>query len=187
MITTLVVKAQNTDLPTPGSNLVTLPAGSYVIPMDNTLQTNSTIGSGSFNLNAYGLIVYLLHNNIKVKWVIKAGKPKDGIDFTGTAEGILPGAIAAASRDFIAGPFVIFSSDTTNVAALVNNFYTLNALTGNNRPRVFRLTAPVANVDIRYDLTGFKPKAAILNDGGKEAIHLGYMTACKIPSFAYSI
>lgn len=179
--------AQNTDLPIPASNLQTLPAGSYVIPMDNTLQTNSTIGSGNFNLAAYGLIVHLLNNNVKLKWVIKAGKTKDGIDFTGNAEQLRPTFVAGAvSRSFIAGPFVIFAADTTGVSALVNSFYTSNSLTGNDRPKVFRTTAAVSNVDIRYDLTGFKPKAAILTDGGNQSIHTGYMTACKIPVANYA-
>ncbi|MBI5856473.1 MAG: hypothetical protein HZB42_02385 [Sphingobacteriales bacterium] len=180
--------AQNTDLPSPDANLQTLPAGSYVIPMDNTLQTDNVIGSGNFNLKAYGLVVYLLNNDIKVKWVIKAGKAKDGIDFSANAQEVKPALIPGNSlRDFIAGPFVIFASDTTGVAALVDNFYASNSLTGYNRPRVFRVSFDVANVDIRYNLTGFKPKAAILTDGGKQAIHVGYMTACKIPSSSYML
>ncbi len=73
--------AQNTELPPPSSNLQTLPRGSYVIPMDNTLQTDNVIGAGVFNLNSYGLVVHLLNNQVKIKWVIKAGKAKDGIDW----------------------------------------------------------------------------------------------------------
>jgi hypothetical protein len=42
-------------------------------------------------------------------------------------------------------------------------------------------------VDIRYDLYGFKPKAAILNDGGRESIHVAYMTACSIPASSYTV
>ena len=179
--------AQNTDLPNPNANLQTLPNGSYVIPMDNTLQTDNAIGSGNFNLATYGLIVHLLNNNVKVKWVIKAGKLKDGIDFTANARMIKPTYNPSnSSKNFIAGPFVIFAPDTTGVAALIDSFYTVSGLTGNNRPKVFSLSASVANVDIRYDLTGFKPKAAILTDGGKEAIHIGYMTTCKIPVANYT-
>jgi Secretion system C-terminal sorting domain len=175
--------AQNTDLPTPNSNLKTLPDGSYVIPMDNTLQTDNVIGAGNFNLAAYGLVVHLLNNNVKVKWVIKAGKVKDGIDFTGMAEELKPDFVGGAvSRDFIAGPFVIFANDTTGVAAMIDNFYTINSLTGNNRPRVFKTSAAVLNVDIRYDLTGFIPKGAILTDGGKAAIQVNFMNLCKVSS-----
>ena len=78
---TFSLKAQ--DLPGATANLQTLSAGSYVIAMDNTLQTNT---AGYFNLKAYGLVVYLLNNNVKLKWVIAAGRIKDGIDFSGSAE-----------------------------------------------------------------------------------------------------
>lgn len=180
----LVLHAQNTDLPAPVSNLQTLPAGSYVIAMDNTLQVNS---SGDFNLKAYGLIVYLLNNNVHIKWSIKAGKAKDGIDFTATAEQFKPSLVSGGvSRNFKAGPFVIFASDTSGVAALIDAFYTANSLTGANRPQVYRLTANAGNVDIRYDLTAFRPKAAVLTDGGNQNIHTAYMTTASIPSESYA-
>lgn len=170
------------DLPSPAANLVTLTTGSYVIPMDNALQANA---ASNFNLKSYGLIVHLLNNNVKVKWVIRAAKAKDGIDFTVNADRILPSAIASASRNFIAGPFVIQSADTTGVAALVMSYYTAQTLTGNDRPAVYRTTAAV-NVDIRHDLTGFKPKAAILNDGGNDSIHIRYMQAAGITTANYT-
>lgn len=178
--------AQNDDVPTPTAHLQTLPSGSYVIPMDNKLQTDNTIGNGKFNLAAYGLIVHLLNNNVKVKWVIKTGKTKDANDFTDSAEQLKPTFVSGAvSRNFLAGPFVIFADDTAGVASKIDAFYTAQSLSGNNRPKVFRLTASVANVDIRYDLTGFKPKAAILTDGGNETIHTDYMVAAKIPTSNY--
>jgi hypothetical protein len=180
---TLISSAQNRDLPSPNSNLQTVAAGSYVIAMDNTLQLNT---AGDFNLKAYGLVVYLLNNNVKIKWVIKAGKVKDGIDFTGNAVQFQPTLGSVSSMDYKAGPFVIYSSDTTGVAALITAFYTSNSLTGNNRPKVYRLTTSVSNVDIRYDMTGFKPKALILNDGSNSAIHVGYMTDCAVSTSNYA-
>lgn len=170
------------DLPSPSSNFVTLSSGSYVIPMDNTLQANA---AGNFNLKSYGLIIHLLNNNVKLKWVIRASKSKDGTDFTVNAERIMPAANTNASRNFIAGPFVIQAADTTGVAALVEAYYTAQSLTGTNRPAVYRTTAAV-NVDIRHDLTGFKPKAAILNDGGNDTIHIKYMQAAGITTANYS-
>lgn len=186
MMFTLVAKTQSTkDLPAPSSNLVTLATGSYVIPMDNNLQLNT---SGNFNLKSYGLIVHLLNNNVRVKWAIKAGKAKDAADFTGTAQRILPSTVAFPSLyNFLAGPFVIYAADTTGVAAIVNSFYTANALTGNDRPSIYRLTVASLNVDIRYDLTGFKPKAAILNDGGNALIHTTYLSNASVPSANYRI
>ena len=176
--------AQSTrDLPSPTSNLQTLAAGSYVIPMDNTLQTNT---SGNFNLKTYGLVVHLLNNNVKVKWAIKAGKSKDGTDFTGAALQIQPTLGALSSiYNFLAGPFVISAADTTGVGAIVTSFYTNNSLTGNDRPSVYRLTVAALNVDIRYDLTGFKPKAAILTDGTNTMVHYNYMIKAAIPTSNY--
>jgi hypothetical protein len=179
-----LLQAQNTDLPGPASNLQTLPSGSYVIAMDNTLQVNS---SGDFNLKAYGLVIYLLNNNIHVKWSIKAGKAKDGIDFAATAEQIKPTFVpGGVSRNFKAGPFVVFAPDTSGVASLIDAFYSTNSLTGANRPKVYRLTASATDVDIRYDLTAFRPKAAVLTDGGNQNIHLAYMTAASIPVESYA-
>jgi hypothetical protein len=68
--------AQN-DLPSPSANIETIPAGAWIVPMDNTWQGTS----GIMNLKAYGLINQLLWNDIHVKWAIKAGKAQDSTDF----------------------------------------------------------------------------------------------------------
>src|SRR5687767_4868963 len=60
-------------------------------------------------------------------------------------------------------------------------------LTGNYRPRVFRLTRNEPVVDIRYDLTNYIVKAAVLNDGARQAIHLNYMVKAGIPGPNYTI
>jgi hypothetical protein len=107
IVFTLSVKAQSSkDLPSPAANLVTLTSGSYVIPMGHTHQLNA---SGYFNLKSYGLIIHLLNNNVKIKWVIKAGKAKDGIDFSVNAERLLPSTSSASSMDFIARVFLYCS------------------------------------------------------------------------------
>ncbi|MBK8521793.1 MAG: T9SS type A sorting domain-containing protein [Ferruginibacter sp.] len=185
LLFTVLAFSQNKDLPNPVADPQTLPAGSYIIAMDNTNQVNT---AGYFNLKSYGLVVFLLNRNIKIKWVIKAGKLKDGIDFTASASKLKPIALGAAIHDFKAGPFVIFAADTAGVSILIDSFY-LNPtggspavpLTGNNRPSVYKTTADVPNVDIRYNLTDFKPKAAILKDGGNEDIHVGFMGLAGIP------
>lgn len=182
IVFTTFVNAQSTkDLPLPTANNVTLTSGSYIIPMGNTLQLNA---AGNFNLKSYGLIIHLLNNNVKIKWVIRAGKAKDGIDFTVNAEQVLPVAGSNASRNFIAGPFVIQTADTAGVAALAQSFYIAHSLTGNDRPAFYRTTASVT-VDIRHDLSGFKPKAIILNDGGSDTVHIKYMQAASITTNNY--
>lgn len=187
----LLAICQNKDLPNPVSDLQTLPAGSYVIAMDNNNQLNT---AGDFNLNSYGLVVCLLNHSVKVKWVIACGKAKDGIDFSVAAAKIKPVAGLPAAFDFKAGPFVIYAQDTAGVSAMIDSFYynptgstPAVSLTGANRPSVYKTSAAVT-VDVRYNLYGFKPKAAILTDGGNQKIHAGFMATCSIPdtSWRYS-
>ncbi len=175
--------AQNPDLPSPASNMQTLPSGSLVIAMDNTYQA----GPGYFNLKAYGLVVTLLNSGKKLKWVIQSGKAKDGVDFTVNAQKLLPSYVDVTSKSFKSGPFVIFPSDTIGVTALINNFNA--AFTGSNANKkviVYRTTVDVS-VDIRYDMLGVKPRAAILDDGGNASIHTKYMTNASIPTANYQV
>ena len=165
------------DLPTPTANIQSLPTGSYVIAMDNTNQGNGTL----MNVKAYGLLVTLLNNNIKLKWVINSAKSKDGNDFSVSAQQIRPTAGTAATFNFKAGPFVVFANDTTGVAALVQTFNTANS----TNIKLYRTGADV-NVDVRYDLTGFRPKIAVLNDGRNSDIHLGYLSSAAVPTTNYA-
>ncbi|GAC1424234.1 MAG: hypothetical protein NVS9B7_09390 [Flavisolibacter sp.] len=154
--------------------------------MDNTYQLNS---AGNFNLKAYGLVVYLLNKNVKIKWVITAGKIKDGIDISSVkSDQVKPSTTATLlQRDFKAGPFVIFQPDTTGVSAMVDAYYTSQSLTGADRPNMY-INKSMGGiwVDIRYNLTGYVPQGAILIDGGNQAIHLGYMVAAGIPTTNYT-
>lgn len=170
----------NTDLPGPATNIQALPVGSLVIAMDNTNQA----APGYFNLRAYGLTVTLMWADKRLRWVIAAGKAKDGTDFSVLAERLYPSAVAASSKAFKAGPLVIFPQDTAGVGAIISSFN--SSLASNQKVNVYRTTAAV-NVDIRYDLLGAKPKAAIMNDGGKATIQVGYMAAALIPTATYSI
>ena len=158
------------DLPNPPANNVTLTSGSYVIAMDNNYQLGST---GYFNLRAYGLVVYLLNNNVPVKWVILADKVKDGIDFSVNATRIKPSIGNASTFDFRAGPFVIQSSNLSGVSALIDAYNNTISNT-NDRVKVYETNSPVI-ISQRYDLTGFKPKAILLNNGGNFKIHRQYL------------
>src|SRR5207253_726279 len=87
-----------------------------------------------------------------------------------------------SNYDFKAGPFIIYPSDTA-LAHLVIDMYN-GSMASNEKINVFRTTA-ATSVDVRYDLHGVIPKAAILNDGGNAPIHISYMTAAAIPSMNY--
>jgi hypothetical protein len=183
-----ILTAKSQDLPNPPANLQTLPTGSFVIAMDNSLQAYDQVPGvyGKFNLKTYGLLVHLLNNNAKLKWSIAAGKIKDGVDFIANTELIMPTYSASAVRSFKGGPFVIYASDTAGIRSLVNSYYTSQGLTGLNRPNIYRTTAPVI-ADIRYNMQNFIPKAAILTDGGNEKIHKDYFISSGITSQNYSI
>ena len=132
----------------------TLPSGTYIIAMDNTLQ-------GNFNLKAYGLAVRLLHANIPLKWIINPTKGKDGVDFTASATRIAPSASAAASRSFKAGPLAVHPGYESQALTVINSF-------GNN-VNVYQLTA-AASVTVDSTLV-HKPKVAVFNQGGNGYLH----------------
>lgn len=68
--------AKGDDLPPPTANIETIPAGAWIIPMDNNHQDVS----GVMNLRAYGLAMELLWADIPLKWAIKTGKEYDDWD-----------------------------------------------------------------------------------------------------------
>ncbi len=155
------------DLPGPAPNLEVIPAGSLVIPMDNAHQTLVA----PFNIKAYGLVNNLLQNRIAVKWAIRAGKVKDGIDFTANAARIAPTAQAPASIDFRAGPFIVHRTYAAAALPLITAF-------GNNVV-VYQLTQD-ATVDVRYTLT-FRPKIAV--NSVNSAIHTDILTRAGISNY----
>lgn len=159
------------DLPSPSANIQTIRSGSLVIPMDNTLQSVS----GYFNLKAYGYINYLLQNNIPVMWAIKAGKAKDGIDFSADAQRIKPSVQGIGWRDFRCGPFIVDSAYAT-AAKLLAGFF-------GGSVTIYQLTAN-ANVDIRYTLN-FKPKIGICSNGSDQSIHINALTAAGMYNTAW--
>ncbi|UEG49106.1 T9SS type A sorting domain-containing protein [Ferruginibacter lapsinanis] len=175
-------KAQNNDLPNPNKNIKVMPAGSFIIPMDKTYQANP----GYFNLKAYGLLVNLQNGGIRLRWIIDSGKVKDGVDFSVLAERVAPSFVIAGSvaKDFKAGPFVIFPPDTALARVFINVFN--NSMSASNKVNVYRTINPV-NVNVRYDLFGVKPKAAILDDGGNGKLQLAYMVTASIPSTNYAV
>ncbi len=135
------------DLPGPAANPQLVPKGSLVIPMDNAKQSLTA----PFNLRAYGLVNDLLQNNIPVKWAIRAGKAKDGTDFTAEARRVAPSVLAPAVLAFSGGPFIVHESYAAPALARIAAF-------GGN-VAVYELTRDTT-IDIRHDLT-FKPRAFV--------------------------
>lgn len=155
------------DTPPPPQQLMTIPADSYVIPMDNT---NQAVGT-PFNLKAYGLANRLLQNGIPLLWAIKADKTKDAVDFSAAARRILPTAIASTTVNFAGGPFIVHPSYNQQAAPFINAF-------GNN-VAVFRLTNATV-VDVRYTLV-HKPLIAVGTDNRR--IHTDLFDFALIPNY----
>ncbi|HEY4281926.1 MAG TPA: right-handed parallel beta-helix repeat-containing protein [Chthoniobacterales bacterium] len=155
------------DLPGPPSHLETIPAGSLVIPMDNNLQNLVS----PFNLKAYGLASNLLNNGVPMKWAIKAGKTKDGIDFTATAQRIAPSAGAPGSFNFSGGPFIVHRDFAQLALAYITAF--------GGSVAVYQLTAD-ATVDVRYDLH-HRPNIAV--NTVNASIHTDLYDAAGIPNY----
>lgn len=167
--------AQN-DLPNPPSHTQTISAGSFVIPMDNDLQSIVPAGQAPFNLKAYGLINQFLLNGIPVKWAISAAKQKDGIDLTASVERHSPSFLAASTLNFRSGPFLV--PDTV----LPCGFSTREIIaTFGSNVAVYKLTTDVS-ADIRYTLT-HRPKIAVFNNGGNQLIHTKILDAAGIGNY----
>ena len=167
---------QRPDLPNPSANMQTAAIGSLVIPMDNV---NQSIGS-SFNLKAYGLVHALLMNDIPVKWVIRSDKGKDSVDFSATAERLYPTYVSSAMTNFIASAFIIDSVWVNRSPAAGRSAAQVITSYGNN-VAVFRLLQNVS-VDVRYTLN-FRPKIAVFNNGGNEAIHVAVLNAGGVTNY----
>lgn len=140
-------------------------AGSYIIPMDNVNQGNAS--GTTFNLRAYGLVNHLLHNNIPVKWIIKDGKAMDAADLTGVSFTRVAGVVGSGSgsnASFSGGPFIIDAEYAPAAIGFITAYNNLVAGTSDDVV-VYRVTNPILNAPVRYELT-HKPYIAVGVDGG---------------------
>ena len=148
-----------------------LPSGTYIIPMDNTLQ-------GNFNLKSYGLAVRLLHAGVPLKWIINTGdgispgKGKDGVDFTASAARIRPSALGATTLSFRAGPLAVYPGFEAQALAVITAY--------GNGVAVYQLNGE-ASVPV-YSNILHKPKVAVFNQGGKAAIHTAILAEAGLTS-----
>jgi len=166
------------DLSGPTANLQTVPAGSYVIPMDNSHQ-NLWL-TYAFNTKAYGLVRALLMQDIPVKWVIKTGKIKDSSDFSAVAARIYPTAVAASLQYFKASEFII---DTTYLNKSVypgeeTAIQVMSAFATEWKVAVYKLSSNTT-VDVRYTLD-HRPKIALFNNGTFQAVQLAMLDSAKV-------
>ncbi|HEY4797610.1 MAG TPA: hypothetical protein VII99_00915, partial [Bacteroidia bacterium] len=173
--------APSADLPVPAANFRTVPAGSLVIPMDNSHQ-NLWL-TYPFNIKAYGLVNALLQNDIPVMWVIKSGKQKDSSDFSAVASRVYPTALPASLQYFKASEFII---DTT---WLNRSYYSggqtatqiISTFANQWKVAVYKLSANTS-VDVRYDLNQ-RPKIACFNNGGFQQVNTKMLDSAQISNY----
>ena len=171
------------EFPSPPAQTQTITTGSLIIPMDTILQAKP----GYFNLKSYGLVNALLQNEIPVKWAIKKGKQKNGInsaDFLiadGNATRVFPDTqiviTGAGTIYYYSGPFIIDSNWVDEALPIINSF-------GNNVV-VHKLTVNTT-IDIRYTLT-FKPLVALINSNGYDSVTVNEMQEAGISSSSYKL
>jgi uncharacterized repeat protein (TIGR01451 family) len=159
----------------------TIKIGSLIIPMDTTSQKVP----GYFNLKAYGLVNYLLQNEVPVKWAIRTGKStKTGpgsIDYTVMVNRVFPDTTANASIAFRGGPFII---DSGWVGTALPFIAAYEASNGNNI-NIYKVNTAFS-ADIRYTLT-FKPKIGLLNHNGYDTITVSILNEAGFNAANYQI
>ncbi len=127
----------------------TLPAGSFIINMGVTPQTNSNA------LKPYGMIYELMRDHdVSVKWVINPSKAKDGIDFTFNAV------------DYKGGTFIIPAQFITTAVRTRINYWISQGVVAN-------LTTSALVVNVTHTLTSL-PRW-VLNDENTD-IAKGFFT-----------
>ncbi|MEP7265086.1 MAG: hypothetical protein ABI772_11340, partial [Bacteroidota bacterium] len=169
------------ELPTPVPPGISqsIKAGSLIIPMDTTLQRLP----GYFNLKAYGLVNYLLQNEVPVRWAIKKNKTKTAImdtisDFIASSNRVFPDTSVLSTIKYRSGPFIIDSSWVAIALPFIAAYETANG----NKISVYKLNT-TTTIDIRYTLT-FKPKIYLLNHAGYDTVTVsilkeaGYSNSC---------
>ena len=126
----------------------TLPAGTWIIAMDEALQD----GSNNRVRKAYGLAVHLLHGDVPLKWIIDPDKTnRTQTDFSASARRRFPNTSGYSNRNFKTGPIAIFPGYEAQAQSIINSF--------GNGIRVYELQN-ATTVPVHSDLT-HKPKAFV--------------------------
>lgn len=147
-------------------NNIAIPQGSLIIAMDNYRQGNDAgpaAGTGDdcagpeFNIRAYGYAVRLLHQSVKLRWIINNAKTANTTnDITGINVTQLPVATyggqactqgAATNVSFAGGPLVIAPEDAAAAKSLLISY---NSTSANNDVRVYEVNSTNFTVPTAY-------------------------------------
>ncbi len=166
------------DLAGQTSNIQTISAGSYIIPMDNSHQ-DLWMGR-PFNTKAYGLVRALLMQDIPVKWVIKTGKTKDSSDFVASVSRVYPTVTGTTNEYFKSGEFIVDPAylNTSVYPGEKTAIQVMSAFATEWDVAVYQLNTAVT-ADVRYTLS-HRPKIALFNNGGFQAVQLAMLDSAKV-------
>ena len=141
----------------------TLPAGTWIIAMDEALQG----GSNNRVREAYGLAVHLLHDDVPLKWIIDPNKTsRTAVDFSASARERFPNTGSYANRNFRTGPIAIFPGYEAQAQPIINSF--------GNGIRVYELQN-ATTVPVNSDLT-HKPFVFVEQQENPD-IHTGILSS----------
>eukprot|EP01126_Amoeba_proteus_P044543 TRINITY_DN4953_c0_g1_i2.p1 TRINITY_DN4953_c0_g1~~TRINITY_DN4953_c0_g1_i2.p1 ORF type:complete len:356 (-),score=2.81 TRINITY_DN4953_c0_g1_i2:479-1546(-) len=161
----VVLDAQDADLPGYISQQVTIPEGSFVIPMSTTLQQESL---GVFNLKAYGAVVRLLWARVPVIWAIDSSKNRGATDFSAECIQATPNTTSKAVRNFGVGSFIVHANHAPLGFANISAWATLNGVS------IYNITNST-RVPMRYNLT-FRPLVGVINTTYAAPIQANYLS-----------
>jgi gliding motility-associated-like protein len=157
----------------PPLNTQVIPKGSFIIGMDNFTQSKGSL----FNLKAYGLVNFLLKNNIPVKRIIKSKSNIGDTDFGVSAQLLYPAAGSASNYNFKAGPYIIDSGYVSQAAPLITQF--------GGSVKVYKT---LANISVNIAQTLTEPSyIAVLNDGGNPDFYRAILDSAGFSSSDYNV
>ena len=142
----------------------TLPAGTWIIAMDEALQG----GSNNRVRDAYGLAVRLLHGDVPLKWIIDPNKTsRTAVDFSASARERFPSnSNSFSTRNFRTGPLAIFPGYEAQAQSIISSY--------GNDIRVYELEN-ATTVPVHSDLT-HKPFVFVEQDENPD-IHTGILSS----------
>lgn len=155
------------------------PPGTLVIPMDSQQNTGAAGGQYPSQISAYGLVHWLLANDIPVDWVIMHDKAYQGRDFNATTDNDASNATGTIlDRNYSSGPFLIRDPDTsTSWNEAWSTIQQIRTASSRYNDVVIHELNQTLNVETRDDYVLDRPARIAILDGNDVRIQYLWSTA----------